>query len=418
MNTPWDIEGKWSITPFSWNDEIRKSMPNLPKKVVIRDVTFREGEHCIGFKPSLSEKMELLEYAVGMGVSEIDIGGPSLHEHHREFSKAVRDSGLKVRATGRFFANRTEDYKRDVDLCIENGSTDLRIILMKLGEEMVLEQLEALPKMIDYIHSCGKTVNVGMSDGTRSSIELIDRIYDGIVASGADNVGLYDTFGVGMPAVMKYLSERIRSKLPVGMDFECHMHNTYGLATANTLACVEGGCTKVDTAINGYGDEAGNASLEEVAVDLEAFYGIDTGLKLDMLKGYSELAIRIGKVPIQPHKAIVGENAYLRPKIVWGGMDMSQESWMTHEALSPEAVGAGEYEHVVFSGAATLENVAIKTQLKDLGMPSGAEDVASMREVLLESLNEEIVEKKNRKYITDDEFAAMARKVLVRQSGD
>ena len=414
MNTPWDIEGKWSITPFSYDEEIRKTMPNLPKRVEIRDVTFREGEHCIGFKPDIDEKLKLLEYAVRMGITEIDIGGPSLHKHHREFSRAVKESGLKVRTTGRFFANRTKDYKRDTDLCIENGSTNLRIILMKLGEEMVLEQLEKLPQMVEYIHSCGKEVSVGMSDGTRSPIGLIDRIYDGIVAAGADKVGIYDTFGVGMPAVMKYLSERIRSKLPEGMDFECHMHNTYGLATANSLACVEGGCTMIDTAINGYGDEAGNASLEEVAVDLEAFYGIDTGLKLEMLKGYSELAEEVGKVPIQPHKAIVGENAYLRPKIVWGGMDMSQESWMTHEALCAEAVGAEKCEHVVFSGSATLEDDAIGFQLKDMGLPHSAEDVVKMRKALQEALKEEVVEKKLRPYVTDDEFEAIGKKILVK----
>jgi methanogen homocitrate synthase len=410
--TPWDIEGKWSVSPYAYSDEIRATMPNLPKKVEIRDVTFREGEHCIGFKLSTPEKIKLLKFAVEMGIEEIDIGGPSLHPHHLEFCKAVKESGIKVRTTGRFFANRTKDYKRDVDLIIESGSTNLRIILMKLNEKMVLEQLERLPEMVDYIHSCGKEVCVGMSDGTRSSIELIDKIYDGIVACGVDKVGIYDTFGVGMPAVVKYLSERIKGKLRPGMGFECHMHNTYGLGTANSLACVEGGCNSVDTAINGYGDEAGNASLEEVAVCLEAFYGIDTALKLKMLKDYSELAVNLSKVPIQPHKAIVGENAYLRPKIVWGGMDMSQESWMTHEALSPEAVGAKDYEHVVFGGYATLDDDPIKFKLKEIGMPYTSDDIDKMRKSVEEALKEERVTRRPRPYVTEEEFEQMAKKML------
>jgi len=409
---PWDIEGKWSVSPYAYSDAVRTTMPNLPKKVEMRDVTFREGEHCIGFKLSTPEKIKLLKFAVEMGIEEIDIGGPSLHPHHLEFCKAVKESGIKVRTTGRFFTNRTKDYKRDVDLCIESGSTNIRIILMKLGEKMVLEQLEALPEMVEYIHSCGKEVCVGMSDGTRSSIELIDKIYDGIVACGVDKVGIYDTFGVGMPAVVKYLSERIKSKLRPGMGFECHMHNTYGLGTANSLACVEGGCNSVDTAINGYGDEAGNASLEEVAVCLEAFYGIDTGLNLEMLKKYSELAVELSKVPIQPHKAIVGENAYLRPKIVWGGMDMSQESWMTHEALSPEAVGAKEYEHVVFGGYATLDDDPIKFKLKEIGMPYTADDINKMRNAVEEALKEERVTIRPRPYVTEEEFEQMAKKML------
>lgn len=412
IKTPWDIEGKWSVSPYAYAEEIRATMPNLPKKVEMRDVTFREGEHCIGFKLTTSEKIRLLEYAVKMGIEEIDIGGPSLHPHHLEFCKAVRESGLKVRTTGRFFANRTKDYKRDVDLIIKSGSTNLRIILMKLGEAMVLEQLEKLPEMVDYIHSCGKEVCVGMSDGTRSSLQLFDKIYDGIVASGADKIVLADTFGVGTPAVVKYLSERIKSKLPPGMGFECHMHNTFGLATANSLACVEGGCNFVDAAINGYGDEAGNAALEEVAVCLEAFYGINTGLKLNMLKGYSNLAIELSKVPVQPHKAIVGENAYLRPKIVWGGMDMSQESWMTHEALSPEAVGAKEYEHVVFGGYATLDEDPIRMELEELGLPYSAGDIEKMRKAIEEALKEEQVIRRPKPYITEEEFEEIARKII------
>jgi len=410
--TPWDIEGKWSVSPLAYSDEIRSTMPNLPKKVEIHDVTFREGEHCIGFKLTTAEKIKLLEFAVKMGIPEIDIGGPSLHPHHKEFCKAVKESGLNVRATGRFFANRTKDYKRDTDLIIESGATNFRIILMKLNEEMVLEQLEQLPDMVDYIHSCGKEVCVGMSDGTRSSIDLIDKIYDGIVACGADQVVLADTFGVGSPAVVKFLAQRIKSKLKPNMGFECHMHNTYGLATANSLACVEGGCDSVDAAINGYGDEAGNASLEEVAVCLEAFYGIDTGLNLKMLKEYSELAINLSNVPIQPHKAIVGENAYLRPKIVWGGMDMSQESWMTHEALSPEAVGAREYEHTVFGGYATLDDDPIKYKLKEIGLPDTDENVVKMRKAVEEALKEERVTRRPKPYVTEEEFAEIAKKIL------
>jgi 2-isopropylmalate synthase len=410
--TPWDIEGKWSVSPLAYSDEIRNTMSNLPKKVKFRDVTFREGEHCIGFKLTIPEKIKLLELAIKLGIKEIDVGGPSLHPHHLEFSKAIKNSGLEISTTGRIFANRTKDYKRDVDLCINNGNTNIRIVLMQLNEEIALEQLEKLPQIVDYIHSCGKEVCTTLSDATRASIELIDKVYDGMIACGADSVGLSDTFGVGTPVVIKYLTERIKAKLPTGMPFKAHMHNTYGLGTANSLACVEGGCDEVDAAINGYGDEAGNASLEEVAVCLEAFYGIDTGLNLKMLKEYSELAINLSNVPIQPHKAIVGENAYLRPKIVWGGMDMSQESWMTHEALSPEAVGAREYEHTVFGGYATLDDDPIKYKLKEIGLPDTPENIVKMRKAVEEALKGERVIRRPKPYVTEEEFAEIAKKIL------
>ena len=139
------------------------------------------------------------------------------------------------------------------------------------------------------------------------------------MAAGADKAGIFDTFGVGNAATMKYLTTKVREIIPPKMNLMTHCHNTFGLAVANSLACVEGGANEVDGVINGYGDEAGNASLEEMAVGLEALYGIDTGLKLNMLNKYSKMAIEKGKVPIQPHKAIVGENAFLRPDVHLGG---------------------------------------------------------------------------------------------------
>jgi hypothetical protein len=130
MMKPWDIEGKWSVSHIGWAEDLRKEMPLLPKKVTIRDVTFREGDDCVGYRVSVEDKLEMLRLAVEMGIEEIDIGGPSMHVHQYEFGKAVAKSGIKVRKTGRFFANNTKDYKRDVDVCVEAGSDNFRIILM------------------------------------------------------------------------------------------------------------------------------------------------------------------------------------------------------------------------------------------------------------------------------------------------
>ena len=123
----------------------RKEMPLLPKKVLIRDVTFREGDDCVGYRVSVEDKLEMLRLAVEMGIEEIDIGGPSMHVHQYEFGKAVAKSGIKVRKTGRFFANNTKNYKRDVDICVEAGSDNFRIILMYLNEQDDLRPAQGLP---------------------------------------------------------------------------------------------------------------------------------------------------------------------------------------------------------------------------------------------------------------------------------
>jgi isopropylmalate/homocitrate/citramalate synthase len=411
---PWDIEGKWSVSHFGWAEEIRKQMPLLPKKVGIRDVTFREGDDCVGYRVSIEDKLEMLRLAVEMGVQEIDIGGPSMHAHQYEFGKAVTKAGIKVRKTGRFFANNTKDFKRDVDMCMEAGSDNIRIVLMYLNEQTIFDQLKAFPAMVDYIHKQYKVeVNWVISDTPRAPLELIRKVYQEGAAAGGDKAGLADTFGVATPPIMRFVSAKIREIIPPKMSLLCHCHNTFGLAVANTLACVEGGSDEVDVVINGYGDEAGNASLEEVVVCLEAQYGIETGMKLNMLNKYSRMAVEKGKVPIQPHKAIVGENAFLRPMYIWAGIDMAKESWMLHEPLSPKLVGTKST--VVFGPEGSLDDAPIETKLRALEIPYTAEDVVQVREAVEAALLEERTFKSRRKYVTEMEFEDIIRKLVTKK---
>jgi isopropylmalate/homocitrate/citramalate synthase len=408
---PWDIEGKWSVSHLGWAEGVRKDMPLLRKKVGIRDVTFREGDDCIGYRVSIKDKIELVRLSVEMGIEEIDIGGPSMHVHQYELGKALKESGIKVRKTGRFFANNTKNFKRDVDLCMEAGSDNIRIVLMYLSEKTVLEQLKVFPAMVDYIHSqYHKEVSWTLSDTPRAPMELTRKVYQEGLAAGGDKPGIADTFGVATPGVMRFLASKVREIIPPSMVLKVHCHNTFGLATANTAAAAEGGGTELDATINGYGDEAGNASLEEVVVTLEALYGVDTGIKLDLLNKYSRMAVEKGKVPIQPHKAIVGENAFLRPMYIWAGIDMAKESWMLHEPLSPKLVGTES--NVVFGPEGSLDEAPIETKLRELKIPYTPADVVRVRETVEAMLREERTVKVRRKYVTELEFEDVLRKVV------
>jgi 2-isopropylmalate synthase len=407
---PWDIEGKWSVSHFCWAPEVRKEIPLMRKKIAIRDVTFREGDDCVGYRVSIKDKIELLRLSVEMGIEEIDIGGPSMHKHQYDLAAALRESGIKVRKTGRFFGNNTKDYKRDVDLCMESGSDNLRVVLMFLNEKTVLEQLKTLPGIIDYAHSqYDAKVSWGISDTPRAPLELIRKVYREGLAAGGDKAGIADTFGVATPGVMRYLATEVRSIIPEEMVLKVHCHNTFGMATANTLAAAEGGGTELDCTINGYGDEAGNASLEEVVVSLEALYGVDTGLNLSLLNKYSKLAIEKGQMPIQAHKAIVGENAFLRPMYIWSGIDMAKESWMLHEPLSPRLVGTKS--NVVFGPEGSLDDAPIETKFKELGIPYTPMHIVKARETVERMLLEERTITVRRKYVTESEFEDILRKM-------
>jgi isopropylmalate/homocitrate/citramalate synthase len=245
---------------------------------------------------------------------------------------------------------------------------------------------------------------------TSKIIPLDQKEIDYNVIENFDVERPWDTFGVASPPVMKYISRKVREVLPPQMGLITHCHNTFGMATANTLACVEGGTNEADVVINGYGDEAGNASLEEVVVSLEALYGIDTGIKLEMLNKYSRMAIEKGKIPIQPHKAIVGENAFLRPMYIWAGIDMAKESWMLHEPLSAKLVGTKST--VVFGPEGSLDDAPIETKLRELGIPFTATDIVRVRSTVERLLEEAHTVKVRRKYLSESEFEDILRKVV------
>jgi isopropylmalate/homocitrate/citramalate synthase len=408
---PWDIEGKWSVSRYCWAPEVRKEFPLMRKKIAIRDDTFREGDHCIGYRMSFQDKIELLRLAVEMGVEEIDIGGPSLHKTEFNLTEALKESGIKVRKTARIFGNKTADFRREIDMCMEAGADNLRIVLMYLNEQKVLDEVKLLPALFNYVHGQHKTtISWAISDTPRAPMHLIRKVYEEGLAAGGDKAGVNDTFGVATPTVMRYLTRVIREIIPETMDLKAHCHNTYGLATANTLACAEGGATELDCCINGYGDEAGNASLEEVAASLEALYGVDTGLNLKLLNQYSQLAAEKGKMPIQAFKAVVGENAFLRPMLIWSGVNMAKESWMLHEALDPEWVGTKST--VVFGPAQSLEDAPIEEKFKEMGIPCTPQKIVQAREAAEKMLKEEkTVKVRAHKYVTEAEFEDILRKI-------
>jgi len=360
---------------------------------------------------SFKDKIDLLRLAVEMGIEEIDIGGPSLHKTEFNLTEALKESGIKVRKTARIFGNKTADFRREIDMCMEAGADNLRIVLMYLNEQKVLDEVKLLPALFDYVHGQHKTtISWAISDTPRAPMHLIRKVYEEGLAGGGDKAGVNDTFGVATPTVMRYLTRVIREIIPETMQLKAHCHNTYGLATANTLACAEGGATELDCCINGYGDEAGNASLEEVAASLEALYGVDTGLNMKLLNRYSQLAAEKGKMPIQAFKAVVGENAFLRPMLIWSGVNMAKESWMLHEALDPEWVGTKST--VVFGPAQSLEDAPIEEKFKEMGIPCTPQKIVQAREAAEKMLKEEkTVKVRSHKYVTEAEFEDILRKI-------
>jgi isopropylmalate/homocitrate/citramalate synthase len=133
-------------------------------------------------------------------------------------------------------------------------------------------------------------------------------------------------------------------------------------------------------------------------------------MKLEMLNQYSRMAIEKGKIPIQPHKAIVGENAFLRPMYIWAGIDMAKESWMLHESLSSHLVGT--QSTVVFGPEGSLDDAPIEKKLRELGIPFTPANIVRVREAAETALLEEHTFKARRRFISETEFEDMLRKLF------
>jgi isopropylmalate/homocitrate/citramalate synthase len=305
------VEGKFCVSPYTF-EQVR----GMPSKVRVRDVTLREGEDQPHIIFSLEEKVEIAELLSKAGVPELEVGYPSSGDV-RETMRAIMSAGVPIKLSGMMKAY-AKDWKKEIDMAINCGADSIRIGLyaspwIVRSKKKLMRSIEAetegLLKQIDYGVEHGISIYAALIDTTRTDLHTIQEIYGKAADEGASRIWLYDTGGVATPPALRYLVVKIKEA--VNLPLVVHCHNDFGLATANTIAAIESGAEYADLSINGYGDRAGNASLEEVVASLEILYGVDTGIDLAKLYSLSKRLEDISKVKCQPHKAIVGDNAFL-----------------------------------------------------------------------------------------------------------
>jgi 2-isopropylmalate synthase len=246
---------------------------------------------------------------------------------------------------------------------------------LKMTPEQVLEQAAA---MVKYAKGFCADVQFSAEDAFRSDPDFVCRVFGAVIAAGASTVNFPDTVGYAMPqefgASVKYVMERTP-----GMEkavFAVHCHNDLGLAVANTLAAAENGASQLECTVNGIGERAGNASLEETVMGLRVrkdFFGIDTRIDTTQLYGASRLVAQVTGVKIQPNKAIVGDNAFAHEAgIHQHGI---QANHATYEIMSPESVGIARNQMVLgkHSGRHAFEE-----RIRSLGIAAEGESLEEL----------------------------------------
>jgi 2-isopropylmalate synthase len=305
--------------------------------IKIFDTTLRDGEQTPGVSLTPDEKMEIAIQLDKLGVDVIEAGFPSASEGEFQAVKRIAEAGLKAEVCA-----LTRATKSDLDMAMACGvdsihtfipTSDVQIKYVLNGtRKKVLKETE---EAVQYIKAHGFICEFSPMDATRTDLDFLKKVCLVAQESKADRVNIPDTVGVTSPCSMKKLIIELKKVIKVPISVHCH--NDFGMAVANSLAGVEGGATQVHVTVNGLGERAGNAALEEVVMALHIIYKKKTGVNTKLLYETSRLVSRLTGIPLQPNKAIVGENAFAHESgIHTKGVVVRPE---TFEPLTPEMVG-------------------------------------------------------------------------------
>ena len=342
------------------------------KRIRIFDTTLRDGEQSPGCSMNLTEKIEMARQLEKLGVDVIEAGfaiaSPMDHKSVQTIAAAVSNCTV---------ASLARCTKGDIDAAWDAvkeakhprihvflATSDIHMeYKLKMTREQVLERISS---MVAYAKSFCDDIEFSAEDASRSDRAFLAQCYTNAVAAGATTLNVPDTVGYSTPQEMAELIAYLREHVEgiEKTDISVHCHDDLGMAVANTLACIKAGATQVECTVNGIGERAGNASLEEIVMALHTrkdFYQAETGINTKQIYRSSKLLSNITGVPIPPSKAIVGANAF------------------AHES--------GIHQHGVISNAQTYEimkstDVGIPQNTMVLGKHSGKhalrEKLASM----------------------------------------
>ena len=291
------------------------------KRIKIFDTTLRDGEQSPGCSMNLPEKIEMAKQLEKLGVDIIEAGfaiaSPMDHKSVQAIAGAVTNCTV---------ASLARCTKGDIDAAWDavKGARHPRIhvflatseIHMKYKLQMSPEQvLQRISEMVAYAKSLCDDIEFSAEDASRSEWAFLAQCYSNAVAAGATTLNVPDTVGYSTPMEMAELITYLRQNV-IGIenvDISVHCHDDLGMAVANSLACVKAGATQVECTVNGIGERAGNASLEELAMAIYTrrdFYDAETGINTRQIYRSSKLLSNITGVPIPPTKAVVGANAF------------------------------------------------------------------------------------------------------------
>ncbi|CAK0758214.1 2-isopropylmalate synthase [Gammaproteobacteria bacterium] len=355
-------------------------------RLIIFDTTLRDGEQSPGASMTRDEKVRIAKALERMRVDVIEAGFPAASPGDFEAVKAVAEAVTDSTVCGLARA-LTQDIKLAGEaLKSEKVKAPTRIhifiatspIHMERKLRMTADQvLEQAVKAVRHARNYTDDVEFSPEDAGRSEFDFLCRILEAVIAAGARTLNIPDTVGYNLPSQFGDLIRRLRERIPNSDQaiFSVHCHNDLGLAVANSLAAIQNGARQVECTINGLGERAGNAALEEVVMAVHTrrdLFTCDTRLDTTQIMSCSRLVSNITGFPVQPNKAIVGANAFAHESgIHQDGVLKSRE---TYEIMRAEDVGWKANRMVI--GKHSGRN-AFRTRMEELGINFGSEEELS-----------------------------------------
>ncbi len=333
--------------------------------VGLYDTTLRDGEQTVGVALDPEQKLEIARALDQLGIDRIEAGFPRVSKDDTEAFRAIAADGLAAEIWG--FARAVP---ADVDALLEIGVraaviespvSDGKLNAYGISREKLITRVA---DAVSHATQSGVKVCFFGVDGSRADFSFLERVYKEAVGAGASEVAMVDTLGAVNPEAAALMVRSAREWLGKEIAIHWHGHNDFGLATAAAIAAVRAGARWVQGTINGMGERAGNANLGEVALALEALYGIPTRLRFDRLRSVSELVRRTSGYELEPWKPVTGETLFTRES---GAVASQFHDPPAIEPFSSELVGAER--RIVLGKKSGLDSIRIKLAELELERP-------------------------------------------------
>jgi isopropylmalate/homocitrate/citramalate synthase len=390
-----------------WTGDINKIAADdaLRRKVGIYDTTLRDGEQTVGVALGPEAKLEIALALDRLGVTRIEAGFPRVSTDDVKSFELIMAAGLDAEIWG-FSRAVPADVEQLVSLgvraaVIEAPVSDGKLSAYGLSREVVTERVV---NAVKYAVENGINVCFFGVDGSRADLGFLEQIYTTAVEAGAAEIALVDTLGIAAPEAVANMVRTARTWVGDALPIHWHGHDDFGLATAGSIEAVRAGADWVQGTINGMGERAGNTDLAEFAIAIEAIYGADTSLNLELISEVANTVQRLSGYDLAPWKPVTGRNLFIRES---GAVAAQFHDPIAIEPYSSTLVGA--QRGLVLGKKSGLASIKIKTDELGLDLPE------DLHAGILEQVKERAIE--NGGLVSNEQFIEMVEQMMAPADG-